>query len=158
MEELVAFLRDYGWQLALIALLGIVILGVLKYCNVFSKLDETFRHICYIAISAGVSIIGSIIYLACMHQLTVAYTFSVAAAILTLNQAFYAIYSATPLKDLAKKLLDWLKGLFNSGELQDIVEDVMSGDIPEIKPSDAEEATTQEEQPESTEESSTKEN
>ena len=158
MEELVAFLRDYGWQLSLIALLGIVILGVLKYCNVFSKLDETYRHICYIAISAGVSIVGSIIYLACMHQLTVAYTFSVAAAILTLNQAFYAIYSATPLKDLVKKLLDWFKSLFSSGELQDIVEDVVSGDIPEVKPTDTEKATTQEEQAESSEESSTKGN
>ena len=124
MEELVVFLTNYGWQLALIALAGIIILGVLKYCNVFSKFDEKIRHVFYLLISVGISVIGAIIYLACMKSLTVEYAFAVATAILALNQTFYAIYDTTTLKDLIAKLLDWIKGLITGGKGQEIVEEI----------------------------------
>ena len=127
MDELVVFLTNYGWQLALIALAGIIILGVLKYCNVFSKFDEKIRHVFYLLISVGISVIGAIIYLACMKSLTVEYAFAVAAAILALNQTFYAIYDTTTLKDLVTKLLDWIKGLINGGKGQEIVEEITDG-------------------------------
>lgn len=124
MEELVVFLTNYGWQLALIALAGIIILGVLKYCNVFSKFDEKIRHVFYLLISVGISVIGAIIYLACMKSLTVEYAFAVATAILALNQTFYTIYDCTTLKDLVAKLLDWIKGLITGGKGQEIVEEI----------------------------------
>ena len=111
MDELLIFLSTYGWQLSLIALAGIIILGVLKYCNVFSKFDEKIRHVLYLIISVGVSLIGSVIYLACVHSLTVEFIFAVAAAIFALNQTFYAIYKNTTLKDLFVKIIDWVKGL-----------------------------------------------
>ena len=111
MDELLVFLSTYGWQLSLIALAGIIILGVLKYCNVFSKFDEKIRHVLYLIISVGVSLIGSVIYLACVHGLTVEFIFAVAAAIFALNQTFYAIYKNTTLKDLFVKIIDWIKGL-----------------------------------------------
>lgn len=47
MEEFLTFFSTYGWQLALIALAGIIILGILKYCNVFKKFDEKIRHVLY---------------------------------------------------------------------------------------------------------------
>ena len=139
MEELLNFLRLYGWQLALIALAGIIILGVLKYCNVFSKFDKKIRHVFYLLISVGISIIGSIIYLACVGSLTVEFAFAVAAAILALNQTFYAIYSTTTLKDLVAKLIDWIKGLITSGKGQEIVGEITDGKT--------EEETTEEEAP-----------
>lgn len=139
MEELVVFLQSYGWQLALIALAGIIILGVLKYCNVFSKFEEKVRHVFYLLISVGISIIGSIIYLACVGSLTVEFAFAVAAAILALNQTFYAIYSTTTLKDLVAKLIDWIKGLITSGKGQEIVGEITDGKT--------EEETTEEEAP-----------
>lgn len=111
MDELLVFLSTYGWQLSLIALAGIIILGVLKYCNVFSKFDEKIRHVLYLIISVGVSLIGSVIYLACVHSLTVEFIFAVAAAIFALNQTFYSIYKNTTLKDLFVKIIDWVKGL-----------------------------------------------
>lgn len=114
MNELLVFLQTYGWQLALIALAGIIILGVLKYCNVFKKFDEKTRHILYLVISVGISVIGAVIYLACIHQLTIEFACVVAGAILALNQTFYAIYDTTTLKDLVLKLLDWIKGLISS--------------------------------------------
>lgn len=127
MEELVVFLQSYGWQLALIALAGIIILGVLKYCNVFSKFEEKIRHVFYLLISVGISIIGSIIYLACVGSLTVEFAFAVAAAILALNQTFYTIYSNLSLKELFLKLIDWIKGLISGGKGQEIVEEVTDG-------------------------------
>lgn len=111
MDELLVFLSTYGWQLSLIALAGIIILGVLKYCNVFSKFDEKIRHVLYLIISVGVSLIGSVIYLAFVHSLTVEFIFAVAAAIFALNQTFYSIYKNTTLKDLFIKIIDWIKGL-----------------------------------------------
>lgn len=131
MEELVVFLTNYGWQLALIALAGIIILGVLKYCNVFSKFDEKIRHVFYLLISVGISVIGAIIYLACMKSLTVEYAFAVATAILALNQTFYAIYDTTTLKDLIAKLLDWIKGLITGGKGQEIVEEITDDETKE---------------------------
>lgn len=129
MEELLVFLQSYGWQLALIALAGIIVLGVLKYCNVFSKLDEKVRHVLYLVISVGLSVAGSIVYLACVHQLTVSGSFAVAGAILALNQTFYAIYANTPLKELGKKLVEWIKSLITSGKGQEVVEDIKDGEL-----------------------------
>ena len=144
MEELLNFLRLYGWQLALIALAGIIILGVLKYCNVFKKFDEKIRHVFYLLISVGISIIGSIIYLACVGSLTVEFTFAVATAILALNQTFYAIYSTTTLKDLVAKLIDWIKGLITSGKGQEIVEEITDGKTEEETTEEAPTEDTQE--------------
>ena len=144
MEELLNFLRLYGWQLALIALAGIIILGVLKYCNVFSKFDEKIRHVFYLLISVGISIIGSIIYLACVGSLTVEFAFAVAAAILALNQTFYAIYSCTDLKTLIAKLIDWIKGLITSGKGQEIVDEITDGKTEEETTEEAPAEDTQE--------------
>ena len=141
MDELLAFLQNYGWQLALIALAGIIILGVLKYCNVFNKLDEKIRHILYLVISVGLSVVGSIIYLACIHQLTVGGAFAIAGAILALNQAFYSIYANTPLKELGKKLINWIKSLITSGKAQDVIEDVKEGEL--NSPDKVEDTTTE---------------
>lgn len=124
MEEFLTFFSTYGWQLALIALAGIIILGILKYCNVFKKFDKKIRHVLYMVISVGISIVGAIIYLACVHQLTVEYVFVIAGAILALNQTFYAIYDTTTLKDLFTKLLDWIKNLITSGKGQEIIDEI----------------------------------
>ena len=141
MDELLTFLQSYGWQLSLIALAGIVVLGVLKYCNVFNKLDEKIRHILYLVISVGLSVVGSIIYLACIHQLTVGGAFAIAGAILALNQVFYSIYANTPLKELSKKLINWIKSLITSGKAQDVIEDVKEGEL--NSPDKVEDTTTE---------------
>lgn len=124
MEEFLIFFSIYGWQLALIALAGIIILGIFKYCNVFKKFDEKIRHVLYMIISVSISIIGAIIYLAYAHQLTVEYIFVIAGAILALNQTFYAIYDTTTLKDLFAKLLNWIKNLITSSKGQEIIDEI----------------------------------
>lgn len=141
MEELLVFLQIYGWQLSLIAIAGIIILGVLKYCNVFKKFDEKIRHVLYLVISVGISIIGAVIYLACIHQLTVEFAFVVAGAILALNQTFYAIYDTTTLKNLVTKLLDWIKGLITSGKDKEIVDEIKESTTKDKTEESTEDAT-----------------
>lgn len=109
MEELISFLGIYGWQLALIALLGIIILGILKYANIFSKIEKDKRKPIYFAISVGFSLVATIIYLIVIKQFSIEYVVTVASAIYALNQTFYAIYETTTLKDLICKLLDIVK-------------------------------------------------
>ena len=108
MDEIITFFSNYGLVITLIALAGIIILGVLKYCNVFKNLDEDKRHYLYLIISVGLSIIGTIIYLLIIGQFEMKYILSVAAAMWALNQTFYNIFKITPIKDLAIKVLDWI--------------------------------------------------
>ena len=124
---------NYGVVIMCIALAGIVILGILKYCNVFKKLDEKYRHYAYLCISIALSVIGSIIYLVCVHQLTFSIVCSLATVIFGLNQAAYAIYANTPIKELFIKVLDTIKKLIHKSDkiddnakvLVDIVADIV---------------------------------
>lgn len=137
MDNIVATLEslfcNYGVAIMCIALAGIIILGILKYCNVFKKLDEKYRHYAYLGISIALSIIGSVIYLACVHQLTFSIVCSLAILIFGLNQAAYAIYANTPIKELFIKVLDAIKKLIhksdkiddNAKELVDKVVDIV---------------------------------
>lgn len=108
MDELLIFLNTYGWQLALIAVLGIVILGVLKYCNLFNNIEREKRKIVYLFITVGFSVIATVIYLAIIKQFTIEYIITVATAIYALNQTFYSIYENTSLRELLVKLVDYV--------------------------------------------------
>ncbi len=119
MAELITFLKDNGWQLTLIAIAGIIILGILKYANVFKKLDKKIRHILYMAISIALSLIRSVIYLACTHNLELDSFLAFASAVFALNQAAYALYDTLTLKELFNNLLDFI---FHNKE--EIVEEV----------------------------------
>ena len=108
MEQMLNFYTQYGWQLALIALGGIIILGVLKYANAFKKVDKEKRKPIYFAISLGFSVVASAIYLITIDQFTMAYMVTVATAIYALNQAMYAVYETTKLRDLVAKVIESL--------------------------------------------------
>ena len=108
MSELVEFLKNNGWQLTLIAIAGIVILGILKYANVFSKLDKKIRHALYIGISVALSIVASLVYLICTDGFAVDSFLALTTTIFALNQGAYALYDTLTLKELMKKLLDFI--------------------------------------------------
>lgn len=110
MEEIMMlYLQTYGWQLALIAFLGIIILGVLKYANAFKKVKEENRKPIYFAISVGFSLLATVVYLLIMKQFEITYFITVATAIYALNQTMYSVYETTKLKDLVCKLLTLIK-------------------------------------------------
>lgn len=112
MDQTIDFFLTYGFPLTGIAVLGIIILGVLKYCNVFKKIAEKWRHYIYLGISVGISLIGAAVYLLIVKQFTAGYFFAIAAAILTLNQVWYNIFKITPVNELAAKGLDIIVNFF----------------------------------------------
>ncbi len=112
METLLEFFKNYGLPITIIAVVGIVILGILKYCNLFKKIAENKRHYIYFAISVGLSVLATIIYLLIVKQFTAGYVIAIAVAIYALNQTFYNIFKITPINELARKLLDFIVSLF----------------------------------------------
>ena len=123
MDNIVATLENlfcnYGVAIMCIALAGIIVLGILKYCNVFKKLEEKYRHYAYLGISIALSVVGSVIYLACVHELTFSTVCSLTTVIFGLNQAAYAIYANTPIKELVVKILDEIKKLIHKSDKVD---------------------------------------
>lgn len=105
MEQITLFIAHYGWEIALIALVGVVLLGILKYANVFSKVEKEKRKPLYFAVSVGFSVIATVIYLGFKGQFELNYILTISMAIYTLNQAMYAVYETTTLRDLVSKIL-----------------------------------------------------
>lgn len=105
MEQITLFIAHYGWEIALIALAGVVLLGILKYANVFSKVEKDKRKPLYFAVSVGFSVLATVIYLGFKGQFELNYILTISMAIYTLNQAMYAVYETTTLKDLVSKIL-----------------------------------------------------
>mgnify|MGYP001549570404 CR=1 FL=1 len=103
--QVVDIFTTYGIELGCIAVAGVALLGILKYCKVFAKIEsEDTRHDLYLLISVGLSLIGSVIFLACTHQLNADIVFALGAAIWVVNQVAYKIYDGTPLRGFLKML------------------------------------------------------
>lgn len=109
MEQIITSLATYGWQLTLIALLGVIILGILKYSNAFSKIDKEKRKPIYFGISLGFSVISAAIYLLAIKQFDMNYLLVFTATIYAINQTMYAVYETTSLRDLMSKVGIFLK-------------------------------------------------
>jgi hypothetical protein len=109
MEELLIFFGTHGLWLGLIALCGVVLLGVLKYCKVFKGItNETYRKLTYLICSVGFTLIGSIIYLLCIGDFVWEAFFPLAAAVWALNQTFYNLFKTTQLNTLLTNVLNWV--------------------------------------------------
>lgn len=102
MEVFVAFLNTHGLYLTGIALMGIIILGILKYANLFKAVTAEKRKAIYLTISIGLSYLGSVIYLIYTNQ-SMTLSPIVFSSIYALNQAMYSIYENTSLRTLVQK-------------------------------------------------------
>lgn len=116
MNELITFFANYGLVITIIAVIGIAILGVLKYCNLFKNIEEKNRHYIYLAISVGISLIASIIYLLIIKQFQWDNFIVIAGAIYALNQTFYNIFKTTSLNALGTMILDFIKKLLTKNK------------------------------------------
>lgn len=106
MTEIVVFYSQHGVALTAIAIGGIIILGVLKYLDVFQKFDETKRHLMYILISVLLSMLGGAIYLLVTNSFEIKSFVLFAIHIFSLNQMFYNIFKNTTFNDLVEKILN----------------------------------------------------
>ena len=109
MEELQAFFINHGLWFGTIALAGVILLGVLKYCKVFKKItNDTYRKITYLLCSVGFSLIGCVIYMLCTHCFSWVTLFPLAGSIWALNQTFYNIFKTVKLNDLVVMIMNWI--------------------------------------------------
>ncbi len=77
-----------------------------------AKVEEKNRHYIYLAISVGISLIASAVYLLITKQFVWDYFLIIAGAIYVLNQTFYNIFKTTSLNALGTKILDFIKAWF----------------------------------------------
>lgn len=96
------FFKNYGWQLTLLALSGIVVLGFLKWVGVFNKLKDESKKYVYYALSCVLSIIACTIYILVTHTFAWASYGILCGAVIGLTGAVYTIYENTGLRKLWK--------------------------------------------------------
>lgn len=111
-EMIIEFFEKYGWKLTLIALSGIVLLGILKLFHIFDKVPKSCQKYIYAGISSALSILAAGLYL----HFTSGFDWSsfglTALAIYALNQFSYALYENTGLRAGARKIVNAILSLF----------------------------------------------
>lgn len=137
MEEMILqFIFTYGWKLALIACSGIFVLGVLKFFNIFEKIEKSKRKYLYASVSAGISIIASGIYLALVGSFVWSSFGVIAGAIYGINQAIYALYEnlgfRSALRTLGTLFINFVAKKQLNQAKADIIDDTVAKNV-EIK-------------------------
>ena len=135
MEELymamIKFFSAYGWQMTVLALSGIFLLGVLKSVKAFDwiriyavegeektlQVDKTkqVKKIVYTFISAGLSVAACCIYLTIINtELTATLILTISGTIWSMNTITYMLYENLGVRAVWKAFLNWAKGLILS--------------------------------------------
>lgn len=96
------FFKNYGWQLTLLALSGIAVLGFLKWVGVFDKVKPEAKKYVYYGISCLLSIIACTIYILATHTFAWASYGILCGAVVGLTGAVYTIYENTGIRKLWK--------------------------------------------------------
>ena len=113
-NTIIDFFKTFGWQLFLLALSGIVILGMLKWFGCFKKLKNDYKKYFYFGLSCAFSIIACTIYLLITHNFHWLSYLSLCGAVIGLTIVVYAIYEHIGLRVLWKKVLNLLAKGFKS--------------------------------------------
>lgn len=135
MEELymaiINFFSAYGWQMTVLAVSGIFLLGVLKSFKAFDwiriyavdgeekilQVDKTkqVKKIVYTFISAGLSVAACCVYLAIINtELTATLILTVSGTVWSLNTIAYMLYENLGVRAVWKAFLNWAKNLILS--------------------------------------------
>ena len=103
---IIDFFKNYGWQLGLLSLSGIVILGILKKIGVFNKLNDKHKKYVYSGISALLSIIACTIYILITSKFEIISYLTMCGLVIILTITTYHIYEHTGARWLWNKLFD----------------------------------------------------
>ena len=135
MEELymgiIKFFSAYGWQMTILAISGIFLLGVLKSVKAFDwiriyavvgeektlQVDKTkqVKKIVYTFISAGLSVAACCVYLAIINtELTAALILTISGTVWGINTIAYMLYENLGVRTVWKSFMNWAKGFILS--------------------------------------------
>lgn len=157
MDELLAFVETYGLPVFVIACIIIAVVGILKICKVFDKIQsDNLKKFIYYAIDIVLSFIGVALYFAIFK---IKFDWGYVHIVLTqigATTALYTLYENIGIRKLWQMFISWIKekltptldktitSLTKKYELADIVEKI--AEVNHIK------AETEEEQQPVTEE------
>ena len=99
-ELILDFFKEYGLNLSLLALSGIVILGCLKWFGCFKKINATYKKYVYFGISCALSIIACTIYILATHSFVWVNYLILCGAVIGFTIAVYGVYENTGLRKL----------------------------------------------------------
>ena len=135
MEELymnmIKFFSAYGWQMTVLAVSGIFLLGVLKsvkafdWIKIYSTVDgaktlnepktKQLKKVVYTVISAGLSVAACCVYLTIINtELTATLILTISGTIWSMNIITYMLYENLGVRAVWKAFLNWAKGLILS--------------------------------------------
>ena len=109
---IIDFFKTFGWQLFLLALSGIVILGALKWFGCFKKIKKDYKKYVYFGLSCAFSLIACTIYLVATHNFNWASYLALCVAVIGLTIVVYALYEHIGLRALWKKVLNLIAKAF----------------------------------------------
>lgn len=104
-ELILEFFKDYGLNLSLLALSGMVILGCLKWFGCFKKINATYKKYIYFGISCTLSIIACTIYILCTKAFAWGSYLVLCGAVIGFTLAVYGLYENTGLRAAWKRLV-----------------------------------------------------
>lgn len=104
-DMLIRFFENYGWIMTVLATSGIVLVGFLKACGAFKKVNATYKKYVYFGVSCVISILACTIYLCASHKFEWASWGVTAACIIGFTLTLYGVYENTGLRDLLKKVI-----------------------------------------------------
>lgn len=96
------FFKNYGWQLGLLALSGIVLLGFLKWIGVFKKINADYKKYLYFGLSCAFSIIACTIYILMNNAFDWINYGIMCGSVICLTSGAYTIYEHTGLRALVR--------------------------------------------------------
>lgn len=102
------FFKTYGWQLGLLSLSGIVVLGCLKWFGCFKKVNDKYKKYLYFGLSVAFSIIACTIYILATHSFNWVSYLLLCVAVIGVTLVAYGIYENTGLRAL------WIKVVLNN--------------------------------------------
>lgn len=107
-DVLYSVLADFSWPIIGLAVLGVVIISIMKKAGAFSKFKEWVRHFFYIGIALLYSLLSSGVYLACIGKFAIDYFGICAAAIFVCCLFAYSFGKATSINAFIDKLVNLL--------------------------------------------------
>ena len=113
MDKLLEYISIYGWAIIIIAVAVIALVGILKLCKVFNKIEsKNIKKTIYFGLNIALSFAGSAIYFAIFHKAFTGYVVYCLAQV-TVTNIVYSIYEYGHIRTLFQYLLNlfasWVK-------------------------------------------------
>lgn len=124
-EMIISFFRQYGWQLGLLALSGMVLLGFLKWVGCFKKLPTKAKKYVYYALNCFFSIVACTVYILVMQTFEWINWAILCGSVVLFTGGVYTAWENTHLRDIWKKVVlnniskffKWLVSVIVNGTL-----------------------------------------